>query len=227
MHNLKTAGPGGAEVPRLDTGAPPTQFPYGKMKDDDPAGAGNGTQVSLVTSHDPLQAMYAILKSANITPNEALEDVVTSDVVTALKNMFMDIGDIKIRYGDLITGDNWLLCDGTTFSGVAYPGLSAFLGSTTLPDLRGEFLVGKLSGVVEFQNVGDSGGSKTVTLIANNLPEHTHPMTSGNIAGPEPLSDQGFIQGAANKSTEVNSTTNTPVDNLPPYRVVNYFIKAR
>lgn len=37
---------------------------------------------------------------------------------------------------------NWLLCNGATFSNITYPALYSILGSTTLPDLRGEFIRG-------------------------------------------------------------------------------------
>ncbi len=35
--------------------------------------------------------------------------------------------------------DEWLLCNGGTFSGVDYPLLEALLGSTTLPSMNGQF----------------------------------------------------------------------------------------
>lgn len=58
----------------------------------------------------------------------------------------------------------WLLCNGNVFSSTLYPELFALLGTTTLPNLSGRYLVGYYSNVA----VGTTGGANT----------HTHGMTS-------------------------------------------------
>jgi hypothetical protein len=58
----------------------------------------------------------------------------------------------------------WLLCNGNVFSSTLYPELFSILGSTTLPNLSGRYLVGYYSNVA----VGTTGGANT----------HTHGMTS-------------------------------------------------
>ena len=52
------------------------------------------------------------------------------------------LGSIMPYYGTTMPSRNWLLCDGSTFDADEYPALYEFLGSNTLPDLRGEFLRG-------------------------------------------------------------------------------------
>lgn len=67
------------------------------------------------------------------------------------------IGVVTAFYGTSIP-NNWLLCNGSTFSSVTYPDLFAFLGTTTLPDLRGYFL----RGLDTTGTVDPSGGSRVI-----------------------------------------------------------------
>ena len=62
----------------------------------------------------------------------------------------------------------WLLCNGNVFSSTLYPELFALLGTTTLPNLSGRYLVGYYSNVA----VGTTGGANT----------HTHGMTSSSTS---------------------------------------------
>lgn len=52
------------------------------------------------------------------------------------------IGSI-FAYAGTTAPDNYLICDGSTFSETDYPKLKEVLNSTTLPDLRNRFLEGK------------------------------------------------------------------------------------
>ena len=60
----------------------------------------------------------------------------------------------------------WLLCNGNVFSSTLYPELFAILGTTTLPNLSGRYLVGYYSNVA----VATTGGANT----------HTHGMTTAS-----------------------------------------------
>lgn len=65
---------------------------------------------------------------------------------------------------------------GTTFGG---NGVSTF----SLPDLRGRVAVGVGQGSgLNYINLGEIGGSETVTILTNNMPTHTHiaTVTAGN-----------------------------------------------
>jgi microcystin-dependent protein len=85
---------------------------------------------------------------------------------------------------------SWLLCDGTAVSRTTYASLFAVIsttygvgdGSTTfnLPNLKGKVPVGRDSGDVSFDSMGETGGAKTHTLTSAEMPVHTHTQDSHN-----------------------------------------------
>lgn len=89
----------------------------------------------------------------------------------------------------------WLICDGSSYSTTAYPRLAAICGTKfgtaatglfKVPDLRGRAVFGLDSSQTEFDTIGKTGGAKTITLTASNVPSHTHdvPAHSHTISGP-------------------------------------------
>lgn len=85
----------------------------------------------------------------------------------------------------------WLLLDGSTISGgqTLYPSLWSVLPASfksgsdiILPDARGRVMVGLNSSDSDFDAVGETGGSKDVTLTSaqSGVPAHTHDFTSNN-----------------------------------------------
>ncbi len=77
----------------------------------------------------------------------------------------------------------WAVMDGSTITGgqTLYPSLWAVLPSAfksgadiVLPDTRGRVSVGRNPSDADFDNVGDTGGAKTVTLTTAQMPSHTH-----------------------------------------------------
>jgi microcystin-dependent protein len=52
------------------------------------------------------------------------------------------VGSVIAWAGDTTPPEDWLECDGSTFSAAQYPLLKKVLGGNTLPDLRGEFIRG-------------------------------------------------------------------------------------
>jgi len=84
----------------------------------------------------------------------------------------------------------WLLCDGAAVSRTTYAALFAVIGtdfgvgdgSTTfnLPDCRGRAIVGQDAGQAEFDTIGETGGAKTHTLVAGEMPAHTHVQDAHN-----------------------------------------------
>lgn len=225
MYNYNTAGPGGGPIPRLDGSASPTDYPYGKAKNDDPPGSGNGTPVQIETAGDPMQALYACLVNTGSSPNGLPENVNNSDFLKALRSMFFSIGDLKWHYGSSSPSlFNWLPCNGGTFSSIDYPELAAFLGGTTLPDFRGRAIVALDSTEPSFDAIGGEGGAITHTLNITEMPIHRHSIDMGDdLGGSRIRSGQDTISDD-NTSYEGGGQ---PHNNLQPYKVAMLFIKAK
>jgi len=88
----------------------------------------------------------------------------------------------------------WAVLDGSTITNgqTLYPALWAVLPagfkfgtSIILPDTRGRVAVGRNPSDTDFDNVGDLGGAKTVTLSTAEIPSHNHTQNAhGHSLGP-------------------------------------------
>lgn len=161
-----------------------------------------------------------------------------------------EIGTIKIHASNT-PPTGWLICDGSAVSRTTYAQLFVVVGvnfgvgdgSTTfnLPDLRGKVPVGRDSGQTEFDVLGETGGEKTHTLTAQELPDHNHglPMAIGASANnTTDVPARGTGPGDAsfrNRDTSIyTSATYGSVaisgsrahNNLQPYISLNYIIKG-
>ena len=179
----------------------------------------------LKACQDPIQALYAVIHRAGLTPNNSLESVTASQFRDALEDLFFKVGDIKIRFSETSDSNSWLLLDGSSFDGTTYPLLEAFLGSTTLPDFRVRVPVGQ-TGSAPFESIGDVGGASVVSLQLDEMPAHTHDYT---------LRDRNEVNGGSGEDGIGNDAvaqtdskgSGEPHENMPPFIVVNYFMKAR
>lgn len=96
--------------------------------------------------------------------------------------------------------DGWLLCDGSSFSSSTYPQLYSLLGSTTLPNLAGKYLIGAPSLTNTMQTTGNTGHTHSATYIASNSSnnsssDHSHSVNYNGIDGSAYYHDH-YIQGA-------------------------------
>lgn len=161
------------------------------------------------------------------------------------------------QYAGSSAPTNWLLCDGTEQPVSTYSALDAVLSTTygartngsggagsshfRLPNLKGRAPVGRDSGQSEFDALGESGGSKEVTLTSaqSGLPAHSHPINeattnfiviTGRGVGAGNLSASGTTvnRDTSGLSIANNSAANASQahTNLQPYLVVNYIIRA-
>jgi microcystin-dependent protein len=151
---------------------------------------------------------------------------------------------------------DWVPCDGRMLSISQYQALFSLLGTTyggngvttfAVPNLHGRVPIGAGQGPGLHNYVlGQSGGSETVTLLASNLPVHTHPLlsaampASNNTGELNDPTDAYFGVADSNIGSEysttgpatmasTNSTTGVtgsgiPISILNQYQVVNYCI---
>lgn len=138
--------------------------------------------------------------------NKALFDSIGNDLSTRIPK-----GLICMWSGATIpTG--WFLCDGTNGT----------------PDLRDRFIVGSGSGY----NIGDTGGSDSVTLTIDQIPSHNHKVNiniRGTSAGTSYAEPSGSADNGYNKTYAVTSTSTgggKPFDNKPPYYALAFIMKA-
>lgn len=119
------------------------------------------------------------------------------------------VGEIRIFTGPSKIPSGWLPCNGQVLLITQYVALYSLLGQqytggdgkTTfaLPNLNGRGILGwgvsALSGTT--YQIGQAGGTETVTLAANMLPQHTHNAYAVNSYN-FPLPFNGAISGNPN-----------------------------
>ncbi len=142
---------------------------------------------------------------------------------------------------------NWLECNGQAISRTEYAELFAVIGtkygsgdgSTTfnLPNIKGKTTVGLDIDDTNFNTLGKTGGEKTHTLTKNEIPPMNVHMTK------DAWYDRGGLEsgGAVNRRVVAGGATGGATDyiigtvngggqahnNLQPYIVSNYIIKAK
>lgn len=141
----------------------------------------------------------------------------------------------------------WAFCNGQILSIAQNTALFSLLGTTyggngqttfALPDLRGRCALsaGQGPGLSNY-DLGQVSGTETVTLIATQLPVHSHNVaavdddaTVGIPTGalPANIAAKGYSKGAPNTSMNPAMISggggNQPHDNRQPYLVLNYCI---
>lgn len=152
----------------------------------------------------------------------------------------LPIGGI-IPYGSATAPTNWLVCDGSAVSRTDYSELFAVIGtsygagdgSTTfnLPDLRGRVAVGRKSTDTSFDTMGETGGEKSVTLTSQEIPTMSAlaptSTSGGSIAYFSNSAIGGFNGSGAGAAIATINGGGQAHNNLQPYQVVCYIIKAK
>ena len=146
----------------------------------------------------------------------------------------------------------WMWCDGQLMSIAQNTALFSLLGTTyggngqstfALPDLRGRVPMHAGDGAgLSVRDLGEIGGSASVTLLESHLPQHSHTMGAQNIplggstspAGNtlnRPASGSLFSNAASPvlmaASTLAPSGSDQPHNNLMPYLTLNFAIAVQ
>ena len=151
------------------------------------------------------------------------------------------LGQIQI-FGFNFAPRGWALCDGQLLPINSYQALFSLLGTTYggdgrttfgLPDLRGRSAIhfGQGPGLSS-KTIGQKGGNENTTLIAGNLPAHSHNRGLSTADGEEnnPLNNVvathnlAFNEDATNQSPSSSVGNNQQFSNQDPFLVVNYCI---
>jgi len=152
------------------------------------------------------------------------------------------VGSI-VLYGVATAPTGWILCDGSAVSRSDQALLFAVIGTTygvgdgsstfNVPDLRGRVPVGRDSGQTEFDAMAETGGAKTHTLTTAELASHNH----GGVSGDYMLTDGSAVGGVigagfttyvgqSKSGVTASSGSGASHNNLQPYLIVNFIIKA-
>ena len=160
-------------------------------------------------------------------------NTITGTTIPAAVSAAVPAGVIT-QFGGSTAPDGWKLCDGTAYSRtVTYNTLFDAIGTTygagdgsttfNVPNLKGRVPVGLDASQTEFDDLAETGGAKTHTLITAEIPSHSHSsLQLGNAGGSTGLP----VTGTVTTDTITGSTGGGGAhNNLQPYIVVNYIIK--
>lgn len=152
------------------------------------------------------------------------------------------LGEIRMFAGNYAP-ENWALCNGQLLSISQNETLFTLLGTTyggdgqatfALPDLRGRIPISQGNSYL----IGQFAGTEEVTLIASQLPAHTHAALSQSAAGNSQDTTNNYWAGAPNTSysptttglTNMNPTAissvggSQPHDNMMPFLTISFII---
>ena len=154
----------------------------------------------------------------------------------------LPIGSI-MSYTSDTAPNGWLNCDGSAVSRTEYSKLFSIIGVTygagngtttfNLPNIKGKVLVGKDGSDSDFDTLGKTGGEKTHTLTVAEMPSHRHSLNTNINAtgfGTNNSLTRGYggaMEWKGNDSYIETAGSDQPHNNLQPYIVMNYIIKAK
>lgn len=137
----------------------------------------------------------------------------------------------------------WASCDGQLIPISQNTALFSLLGTTYGGDGRSTFALPNLNGRVAMHpgqgpglpqhDLGEEGGVETVTLLASQMPSHSHERraasgnaTTHNPAAAVPATSEVQLYGPAKSADQAlySAGGGQPHSNMQPYLVLNYFI---
>lgn len=157
------------------------------------------------------------------------------------------VGEIRLFAGNFAP-NGWAFCNGQTVFIAENETLFNLIGTTyggdgqetfALPNLQGRVPIhmGQGAGISQNYQIGEMGGTETVTLTTNQIPLHTHVPSasnagvsdspSGNVWGASATAKPyGAAPGALPMNAQSISSAggSQPHDNMVPFVGVNYII---
>jgi len=121
--------------------------------------------------------------------DQAIVDVVNGDIGTDnIQTGLLPPTGSLMPYAGSTAPTGWLLCDGSVVSQTTYDDLYAVISTTyntsgegagnfRLPNLKGKTIVGRDSADSDFNDLGETQGTKTHTLTTSEIPAHNHSVT--------------------------------------------------
>lgn len=157
------------------------------------------------------------------------------------------VGEIRMFAGNFAPV-GWAICDGQRLAITQNEALYSLIGDQyggdaatfNLPDLRGRIPIGQGQRPGGGSYVlGEKAGTETVTLVSDQLPQHTHPVAAQTAPGDQAkgtggywaaMQTQQYFKGAANAamSPAIISPAGTAApqahNNMMPCLAVNFII---
>ena len=142
----------------------------------------------------------------------------------------------------------WALCNGQLLPISQNTALFSLLGTTyggdgkstfALPNLQGSFTIGQGQGPgLSLHDLGETGGSDTVTLLTNQMPAHSHSLMAtssasttdptGAALAPTANGSAAYRLPGTTTAMAANAVSTSggaqPHNNLPPYLTLNFCI---
>lgn len=156
------------------------------------------------------------------------------------------VGEIRLFAGNFAPS-GWMFCDGQLLTIADNDVLFILIGTTyggdgqqtfALPDLRGRVPVHQGQGPgTSGRTIGELGGAETVTLVATQLPAHTHTLRASTLAATGSTPSSALLATTSVASYDAGTATtpmaaggvgatggSQPHDNMAPTLTVNYII---
>lgn len=183
-------------------------------------------------------ALYEIMRHENY--EEWIGGIEVDDTIPEMQAIYASIrrcfvlkaGDIFASYRTILDGTA-LPCDGSDYLKDDYPELAEELAGVTwsdsthfnVPDLQGRAPFGSGSGSgLSTRLLDQSGGEERHTLATSELPSHAHDTHAhlssiAQLGVGEPVSTPALTGQSSGNTGDGN-----PHNNMPPYRIVHYYI---
>jgi microcystin-dependent protein len=143
------------------------------------------------------------------------------------------IGEI-VLYGFNFAPRGWAHCNGQILQIAQFTALFSLLGTTyggngqttfALPDLRGRVPLHPGQGPgLSYHDLGETGGTETVTLTASQLPLHAHGLPEVQVRGTGTPAVGATTGGALGTAATEGAGGNQPHPNMQPYLGLYYAI---